>query len=158
MILAHVSERLVSQDEKQILNFRSQKNKAPLIFIPEEGGKQCRPSKSLSSIGFLALVTSIINAVIQASNNINNNNNNRLLFWHITLSIHKIGCLLPSERVIHQSNFLRFKNSWSPLIPILITLLWNPKIGVFWKFQTLKIQIGWFLGISYQFQLFSWKK
>ncbi len=50
---------------------------APLVFIPEKGGKQCRPSKSISSIGFLALVTSVVNAVISASNNINNNDNNR---------------------------------------------------------------------------------
>jgi len=56
---------------------RSKSKDASLIFIPEKGGKQCRPSKSISSIGFLALVTSVVNAVISASNNINNNNNNR---------------------------------------------------------------------------------
>ena len=60
---------------KSIFWFRSKD--APLIFIPEKGGKQCRPKQSVSSIGFLALVTSIVNAVISASNNINNNNNNR---------------------------------------------------------------------------------
>ena len=50
---------------------------APLIFIPEEGGKQCRPAQSISSIGFLSLVVSIVNSVLMVSNNINNNNNNR---------------------------------------------------------------------------------
>ena len=58
---------------KFFLFYRAQE--APLIFIPEEGGKQCRPAQSVSSIGFLALVVSIVNAVLIASNNINNNNN-----------------------------------------------------------------------------------
>ena len=73
----HLKHKYLSILMRTKKNSLCRSKEAPLIFIPEKGGKQCRPSKSISSIGFLALVTSVVNAVISASNNVNNNDNNR---------------------------------------------------------------------------------
>ena len=49
----------------------------PVVFIPEESETECIAENRMSSFGFLGLVLSAMNAVINVANNINNNNNNR---------------------------------------------------------------------------------
>ena len=51
-------------------NFRIRRSKkkedgAPMILVPETTDRECIKSNTLSSIGFLAFVTSVMNAVIQ---------------------------------------------------------------------------------------------
>lgn len=57
-------------------NFGSKKGKKkkPVVFLPNSpAGKDCEPSNRMSSFGYLAFVLSLINAVVNAANNVNNN-------------------------------------------------------------------------------------
>lgn len=49
----------------------------PMILMPSQSDRECIPSNQLSSIGFMGLMISLINAAINMVNNVNNNNNNR---------------------------------------------------------------------------------
>ena len=53
---------------------KKKKKKQPVVFLPKpKGGKDCDPSNRMSSFGYLAFVLSLINAAVNAANNINNN-------------------------------------------------------------------------------------
>ncbi len=51
------------------------KKKKPVVFLPNspKNGKDCEPSGRMSSFAYLAFVLSMINAVVNAANNVNNN-------------------------------------------------------------------------------------
>ena len=51
------------------------REKHPVVFLPDGSKKACKPSGQMSSMGYLSFVVSVINSVINAANNINNNNN-----------------------------------------------------------------------------------
>ncbi len=67
MLESQVASLVANNDFLLHRSKRSKTDSAPMILIPEKGGKQCRPAQSISSIGFLALVMSVVNAVIQVS-------------------------------------------------------------------------------------------
>merc|ERR1712156_728416 len=52
------------------------REKHPVVFLPDGSKKACRPSGQMSSMGYLAFAVSLINSVVNAANNINNNDNN----------------------------------------------------------------------------------
>lgn len=55
---------------------RTRRKKQPVVFLPGNTSKPCKPSGQLSSFGYLAFVLSLLNGVVNAANNINNNQNN----------------------------------------------------------------------------------
>ena len=53
---------------------KKKKKKQPVVCLPKpKGGKDCDPSNRMSSFGYLSFVLSLINAAVNAANNINNN-------------------------------------------------------------------------------------
>ena len=52
------------------------REKHPVVFLPDGSKKACKPSGQMSSMGYLSFVVPVINSVINAANNINNNNSN----------------------------------------------------------------------------------
>ena len=57
-----------------MLSYPSFRKKQPVVFLPNSNdGKNCSPSGQMSSFGYLAFVLSLINAVVNAANNVNNN-------------------------------------------------------------------------------------
>merc|ERR1711953_1406161 len=53
------------------------RSSVPMILMPRQSDKECIPSNQLSSIGFVGLVLSLLNAAMSLVNNVNSNNNNR---------------------------------------------------------------------------------
>ena len=51
--------------------------KMPVVFKPQKSQTECERDSRMSSFGFMSFVLSVVNGVINISNNINNNNNNR---------------------------------------------------------------------------------
>ena len=49
----------------------------PVVFMPQKSQTECERVSRMSSWGFMSFVLSVINGVINISNNINSNNNNR---------------------------------------------------------------------------------
>merc|ERR1711953_1628380 len=53
------------------------RSSVPMILMPRQSDKECIPSNQLSSIGFVGLILSLINAAMNIANNANSNNNDR---------------------------------------------------------------------------------
>ncbi|XP_023321444.1 myb-like protein A [Eurytemora carolleeae] len=52
------------------------RQKHPVVFLPDGSSKPCKPSGQMSTFGYLSFILSVVNSVVNAANNINNNNNN----------------------------------------------------------------------------------
>merc|ERR1712156_338978 len=101
------------------------REKHPVVFLPDGSKKACRPSGQMSSMGYLAFAVSLINSVVNAANNINNNvniqnsNNNQN-----NMNMLIAGRQLPVERLLElQERLARHHKETSSKAKSNVTLL-----------------------------------